>query len=292
MILSMTGFGSAEGSVGADRLAVEVRSVNHRFFNPAIKLPASMGRMEHLVRESLRRHVARGHVTLSARINPETDADRVRIDEARFGAYVAQLRALRDRFGLAGEVDVATVLRMPDVLAPRSEDIDVMAPAELLAVVDSACDALNVMRAEEGRRLAEFVSCRLGEVERALERIRLRAPVRLAEQHARMRHSIVQLVAGLDVDPQRVAQESAILADRQDVAEELDRFAAHVAAFRATLAASGSEPVGKRLGFLLQEMLREANTTGAKANDAAMLADVVLLKEELERIREQVENLE
>jgi uncharacterized protein (TIGR00255 family) len=133
---------------------------------------------------------------------------------------------------------------------------------------------------------------RLRVIESALARIALRAPARLDEQRQRLRTSIAELAGGVAVDPQRLAQEIAIIADRIDIAEELSRFQAHIAAFRTTVTAPRSDAVGKRLGFLLQEMLREANTTGSKANDAPMLADVVVIKEELERLREQVENAE
>jgi uncharacterized protein (TIGR00255 family) len=129
-------------------------------------------------------------------------------------------------------------------------------------------------------------------VEAAVKRLTARAPERMAAQQARMRENVERIAGGVAVDPQRLAQEIAILADRLDVGEELDRFASHAVAFRSALAQQGGEPVGKRLGFLLQELLREANTTGSKANDAPMLQDVVAIKEELERIREQVENLE
>jgi uncharacterized protein (TIGR00255 family) len=148
------------------------------------------------------------------------------------------------------------------------------------------------MREQEGARLAAVIAERLALVAAAVARLAVRAPERTEAQRVRLRENVERLAGGIAVDPQRLAQEIAILADRLDVGEELDRFAAHIAAFRDALEADDSEPVGKRLGFLLQEMLREANTTGSKANDAAMLLDVVAIKEELERIREQVENLE
>jgi uncharacterized protein (TIGR00255 family) len=148
------------------------------------------------------------------------------------------------------------------------------------------------MRQEEGKRLAAFLRDRIGVVEAALARIAERAPRRLVEQRDRLRAAVQELAAGVALDEQRMAQEIAILADRLDVSEELDRFRAHVSAFRGALDAGSADGIGKRLGFLLQEMLREANTTGSKASDAPMLQDVVLVKEELERIREQVENLE
>jgi uncharacterized protein (TIGR00255 family) len=148
------------------------------------------------------------------------------------------------------------------------------------------------MRTAEGARLAAVIGERLGLIEAAVARIAQRAPERLAAQRQRLRERVEELAGGVAIDPQRLAHEVVLLADKLDVGEELDRFAAHIAAFRESLEATGAEPVGKRLGFLLQELLREANTTGSKANDAPMLQEVVAIKEELERIREQVENLE
>jgi uncharacterized protein (TIGR00255 family) len=270
-------------------VSVELRTVNHRFFSPSIKLPSELSRWEPEVREALRRKIARGHVTLSART--ERTSSTSSIDEQRFANYAAMLRDLRDRHGLDGTIDVATILRMPDVLA-SDDDGSEASPAELTSIVESAIESLTKSRAEEGKRLAGYLLERLGVVDAALSRIAARAPERIIAQRDRLRESVRVLTEGMAVDEQRIAQEIAILADRLDVGEELHRFASHIAAFRAALEQSGGEPVGKRLGFLLQEMLREANTTGSKANDAAMLQDVVTIKEELERIREQVENLE
>ena len=166
---------------------------------------------------------------------------------------------------------------------------------ELVAVVEAAVTALTRMREAEGERLASVLGERIALIAAALGRIAARAPERVVAQRDRLRENVRVLAQGVAVDEQRLAQEIAILADRLDVGEELDRFRVHVAAFRDTLAQRGDqdgEPVGKRLGFLLQEMLREANTTGSKANDAPIQGDVMRIKEELERIREQVENLE
>ena len=140
--------------------------------------------------------------------------------------------------------------------------------------------------------MASFLRQRIGVIESALSRLAARAPARLVEQRDRLQTAVQELAGGVALDANRVAQEIAILADRLDVSEELDRFESHIVAFRAALDKGAPDGVGKRLGFLLQEMLREANTTGSKAADAPMLQDVVAIKEELERIREQVENLE
>lgn len=293
MIRSMTGFGAAEGPVGGSRVSVELRSVNHRFFNPSIKLSTALSQWEGEVREALRQRIARGHVTAMARVERNEESG-LSVDEERFARFAADLLRLRDAHGLSGDVDVATVLRMPDVMRVQ-QDEDALAAAtvdELLAVVGTATDALQAMREAEGSRLAEVIAERLTLVEHAVARIAARAPERMEAQLIRLKGSVERLAGGVSVDPQRLAQEIAILADKLDVGEELDRFSSHIAAFRETLKANDADPVGKRLGFLLQELLREANTTGSKANDAAMLQDVVAIKEELERIREQVENLE
>ena len=288
----MTGFGQAEGTVGTSRVIVEVRTVNHRFFSPSIKLPGAYARWETEVREAMRARVSRGHVTLLARIERNENGV-VAIDEARFAAAAAQLRDLQQRYALDGGVDLASVLRMPDVIASaRDDESDAGVAAELVAIVERALEALGRMREEEGWRLAEILRDRLAVVSGSLERIGARAPERIVAQRDRLRTAVRELTEGLAIDEARLAQEIAILADRLDVSEELDRFGAHIAAFRAALSDGGAEPVGKRLGFLLQEMLREANTTGSKGADAAILHEIVTVKEELERIREQVENLE
>jgi uncharacterized protein (TIGR00255 family) len=295
MIMSMTGFGSAEGTVGVNRVSVEIRAVNHRFFNPAIKLPSGMLQWEAEVREALRRRFARGHISLSARAARDA-APALVINEERIGLYVEQLRAVKERWGLAGDVDIATLMRLPDVIGEHPGDGEqeeqAGSAAELLAIVHDAANGLDTMRAAEGARIAEFLLEHLRVVEAALRRIRERAPIRLAEQQKRLQTAVAELAAGVSVDPQRIAQEIAILADRMDVAEELNRFTAHIEAFTGALLEREVAGVGKRLGFLLQEMLREANTMGSKANDAPILTDVVAIKEELERLREQSENVE
>lgn len=289
----MTGFGAAEGTVGGMTVGVELRTVNHRFFNPNLKLPGRFARFEPDVREALRKRVARGHIACTVRIVRDDDTMSVRIDPERFGAFVVQLRELQRAYGLVGDVDVATVARMPGLIVDAgAEDEDAGTVEEMLAVVDAAIDALTEMRSQEGARLAAVLHERLGLMESAMARVAARAPERLIAQRDRLRASVQELAAGIAVSEDRLAQEIAVLADRLDVHEELDRFRSHLTAFRAALNDTSGEAVGKRLGFLVQELLREANTTGSKANDAAIAREVITVKEELERVREQVENLE
>jgi uncharacterized protein (TIGR00255 family) len=297
MIRSMTGFGAAEGRVGDLRVSVELRTVNHRFFTPTIKLPGALGRWEGDVREALRARVARGHVSMFARVEREAAVPSgLRVDDAQLDAYLDAHERMTRRRGTHGvTVDFAGLLRLPGVLVEGGGDDEPLAEGtaeELVAIVAEAARALTVMRGAEGARIADVLRERVALMEAAYGRIAERAPSRLVEQRDRLRAAVRELADGVAVDEGRLAQEVAVLADRLDVSEEIDRFRAHVAAFRGLLDDAGAEPVGKRLGFLLQEMLREANTTGSKANDAGMLAEVVAVKEELERVREQVENVE
>ena len=291
MISSMTGFGAADGLVGSARASVEIRTVNHRFFNPSLKLPSAFSRWEGEIRDILRQKIARGHVTLVARIDRDESTSPV-IDETRLAQYLTALKALQKKHKLAGELDLATLLKLPDVIAAPSDEVDQKAGDALVKIVAKAADNLVAMRRTEGAQQSRFLLERIDAVESRLARIEKRAPVRIKEQHERIKRTVGELIGTLGVDPQRLAQEIAILADKLDVAEELDRFRAHLAAFRDTVRSKTTEPVGKRLGFLLQEMLRETNTIGSKANDAPILEDVIAIKEELERIREQGENLE
>jgi uncharacterized protein (TIGR00255 family) len=292
MISSMTGFGAADGTLGDARASVEIRTVNHRFFSPNLKLPSALSRWENEIREVLRQKIARGHVTLTARVDRGGGTGPV-INEARLVEYAVAGREIQRSHSLGGELDLATLLRLPDVIAsPGEAEMDSSVGEALVAIVNKAVDNLTSMRRAEGAQLAAFLVERVASVETRLARVEKRAPIRLKEQHERVTRTVSELIGGAGADPQRIAQEIAILADKLDVAEELDRFRSHLAAFRETAQSKTSDPVGKRLGFILQEMVREANTIGSKANDAQIQEDVIAIKEELERIREQVENLE
>jgi len=287
----MTGFGAASGPIGSQQVTLELRTVNHRFFNPSIKVPSALSQWEGELRELLRKGVARGHVTATARIE-RSATDVQAIDEQKVARYAELLRGLQQRHGIDGPVDMATILRFPDVLASGQDQETAGTIADVQSLANEALAALTRMREIEGARLAALLEQRIEVVEAALTRIAERAPERLIAERERLTKAVRELTQGVDLDQQRLAQEIALLADRLDVSEEVDRFRSHVSAFRETLTSGKKEPVGKRLGFLLQEMLREANTTGSKSRDAAMLHDVVAVKEELERIAEQVENIE
>jgi uncharacterized protein (TIGR00255 family) len=288
---SMTGFGAAEGPVAGGRLRVEIRTVNHRHFNLAPKLPGDLGGLEGELRERLRREFDRGHVAVQVRWTESpgrTGGVAVDLDRARVVA--SRLRELQAALGLGGEVTLELVARQPDVLSTTSEAAGDVPWAEVEPVVAMAAVECRAMRAREGEALAVELRHRLDLLERAGEAVARRAPERLVRERDRLRVAVAELLDGRAADETRLAQEIAFQADRLDITEELVRFRAHLAAVREALAAD--RPAGKQLGFLAQELGREVNTMGAKANDAEIAQQVIAMKGELEKFREQLENLE
>src|SRR5213083_2265377 len=287
----MTGFGSAEGNVLGGRLSIEIRSVNHRYFNPQLKLPFELGGVEGPMRERLRQLLERGHVTVSARwIEPPQREGGVALDLARARQLVAAAKELKKRLKLKGDVDLAFVARQPEVLTPRQDGIAAAEWSEVEPIAERAVRELLGMRAREGAALAAELGGRLGALETGAGTIEQRAPERLTAELARVKKAVAELVAGVQVDEQRLAVEVALMADRVDITEELVRLRTHLAACREALATDGA--VGKQLGFLAQELLREVNTIGSKANDAGITQTVIAMKGELEKFREQLDNLE
>lgn len=288
---SMTGFGTAEGPVSGGRLLLELRSVNHRHFNLQLKVPAELLALEGDLRERLRGRVARGHVTLSARWTQDpVRPGALRLDVARARELVNALRQLQQALGLPGEIDLGWVARQPDVLTADGAAQPAVDPAEVGSIVDRAADALLAMRNAEGAALARELHGHLSAIETALRAVEARAPERLTAERDRLREAVAELLDGARLDEARLAQEVAFIAERLDIAEEVARLKTHLAATREALA--GQEAVGRQLGFLGQELLREINTIGSKANDAAITQAVIAMKGELEKFREQVENLE
>jgi uncharacterized protein (TIGR00255 family) len=287
----MTGFGSAEGNVLGGRLSIEIRSVNHRYYNPQLKLPFELGGTEAPLRERLRQLLERGHVTVSARwIEAPPREGAVAVDLARARQLVGAAKELKKRLKLKGDVDLAFVARHPDVLMVQQDGVVAAQWSEVEPIVGRAAQELLGMRAREGAALAAELGGRLAALEAGAEAIERRAPDRLTAELARLKKAVAELAAGVQVDEQRLAVEVALMADRVDITEELVRLRTHVAACRGALASDGA--VGKQLGFLAQELLREVNTIGSKANDAAVTQAVIAMKGELEKFREQLDNLE
>ncbi len=287
----MTGFGAAEGSALGGRLRIEIRTVNHRYYNPQLKLPFELAAVEAQLRDRLRQLLDRGHVAVTARWLESPAAEgTVAVDLARARQVVAALKQLKKQLRLKGEPDLAFVARQPDVLMVQGNGAGAVAWSELEPIVERAAREVLVMREREGRALTAELAGRLEAIAGGTQVVERRAPERLSAEHARLKKTVAELAAGVPLDEQRLALEIALLADRVDVTEELVRLRTHLAACREALGREGA--VGKQLGFLAQEVLREINTIGSKANDAAITQAVIVMKGELEKFREQLENLE
>jgi uncharacterized protein (TIGR00255 family) len=292
MPLSMTGFGAAEGPVAGGTIRIEIRTVNHRFFNLAAKLPSELAAFEADLRERLRREFERGHISAQIRWTsaPTVAVGSLAVNQERARAAVARLRELQAAAGLTGEIPLELVARQPDVFEVSDAAVSAAQWSEMEPLVAEASRQCREARLREGALLAEELRGRLTLLRQESERVSARAPRRLLDERDRVRALVAQLLDGRAVDEQRLAQEIAFLAERLDVTEELVRLRAHLDA--AVEALRSDVPTGKQLGFLAQEMGREVNTIGSKANDAAMQHAVVAMKGELERFREQLENLE
>jgi uncharacterized protein (TIGR00255 family) len=288
---SMTGFGAAEGAVAGRRLRVEIRTVNHRYFNLSAKLPNDLTVFESELRERLRRDFDRGHLAVLARWTESVEGDAgFTVDLERARLVAQRLREMQSILGLGGEVTVELVARQPEVLNSAANGPGEIAWSEVEPVVAQAGAECRAMRAREGEALTGELRHRLDLMEQSAEGIAARAPERLTRERDRLRSAVGDLLDGRTVNEDRLAQELAFLADKLDITEELVRFRAHLAAAREALA--GAKPVGKQLGFLAQELGREVNTMGAKAGDAEIAQLVIAMKGELEKFREQLENLE
>lgn len=291
MPLSMTGFGSADGPVAGGVLQVEIRTVNHRYFNLSAKLPADLGPLEVELRERLRKDLERGHVAVAARWLERTvpEGGRLQLDPERAREAMARLRELQAAVGLSGEITLDLVARQPEVFIAVDGATTPIEWGEVEPIVSAAVAQVHVMRQREGAAMGAELRHRLDLIEQHAEGVRARAPHRVVAERDRLRTAVQELMNGKPLDENRLAQEIAFLADKLDITEEVVRLAAHLAAARAALA--GDQAVGKQLGFLAQEIGREVNTIGSKANDAEIQHRVIEMKGELERFREQLENL-
>lgn len=295
MIQSMTGFGRAACERDGVSLEVEARSVNHRHLDVRIRLPRLLADHEPALKQRIQAELSRGKVDVTVSLTAGASSVRLEVDSDLAGQYVGIARDLRAEHGLGEPLGVASLLTLPGVarLVEAEGDPEALV-APLGEAVDEAVTALVTMRAREGASLARELAGRLDRVEALAAAFEKRSEevVLAARQRLRRRAEQIRQEVGL-VDEARLHQEIVIAADRLDITEELARLRSHVEQFRQALSeADRGNPVGRRLDFLLQELGRETNTVGSKANDAPLAQDVVELKTEIERIREQVQNVE
>ncbi len=293
MIRSMTGYGRAEAQTASGRFTVEMRSVNHRFGEVLVRLPRDLAPLEDRVRAVVQTRVLRGRVEVTViREDRATRTKTVRADVDLATAYAQALKELAGVLRVREGMTLAQVAALPDVIRVEEtkEDLDTLWP-QLAAALEEATTDLVEMREAEGRRLAEDLETRLLHVEELARGVEARSRGAVGEFVTRLRERIAALLGEVPVDENRLAAEVAIFAERSDVSEEVTRLRSHVAQFRQDLRdAEGA--VGRRLEFVLQEMGREVNTTGAKANDLEITRAVISMKGELESMREQIQNVE
>ena len=289
---SMTGYGKGVASRNGRELVVELKSVNHRFLDIGMRVPRLLSCTEDAIRQTLCGRLVRGHVDVFLKYrNTRDDAKTVRVDTQLLSAYVLAARRLPASLGLADDLTLSGALRLPDVteIVAADEDAD-----ELIALAKeataSAIDALEQMRLSEGERLKAALRESLDRMAAYRETILSRAPEVVNDYRKKLNERIESVLTDTEIDRARLATEVALFADRACIDEELVRLQSHITQFYAYL--EDPDPIGRKADFLIQEMNRECNTIGSKANDAALTDAVLLCKAEIEKLREQIQNVE
>ena len=289
---SMTGYGKGVSSHDGRELTVELKSVNHRFLDISLRLPRALNCIEDPIRKILNTRLSRGHVDVFVNYNnTRADSKTVRVDMSLAEAYVAAARSIPAHLGLEDDLTIVSVLKLPDVteIVPASEDTDALiALAE--EATNLAVNELEKMRSLEGERLSAALSQGLTAMESFRKQIMERAPFVVEDYRRKLTERIEQVLSDTEVDRARLATEIALFADRSCIDEEIVRLGSHFGQFQACL--SSEEPIGRKMDFIIQEMNRECNTIGSKANDTDLTNTVLLCKTEIEKLREQIQNVE
>ena len=292
MILSMTGFGRGTAVLNGREITVELRSVNSRYFEYSSRIPRSCSYMDSRLKKQLNERISRGKVEVALTLQTvESRNTSVAVDHALAGQYITALRALGEEYALPDDLTLSTICRLPDIFTLcRGEEDEEELAADVLSVLQKALEQFVAMRETEGERLKADVLSRLLTMEEHLSFVEERSPQTVAEYRARLTAKLTELLNGAVPDENRILTEVGIIADRLAVDEETVRLRSHVAQLRTML--ESDEPMGRKMDFLIQEVNRESNTIGSKCNDLTVARDVVNMKAEVEKIREQVQNME
>ena len=292
MIKSMTGYGRAREMLHKRDITVEVRSVNNRYLDCTVKMPRMYGFAEDAVKQHVQKAISRGKVDVFITVDASAAAvAKVTVNRELAAQYAAALGELAEVCGTEPHVTPETLSRFPDVLTVTKADEDLeTVSADLCAVLDEALQAYNAMRAVEGAKLAEDIGNRLTYIENYTSQVEKRSPETVAEYRAKLTARMQEVLQSTTIDEQRILTEAAIYADKVAVDEETVRLRSHVSQLRTMIASD--EPMGRKMDFLIQEVNRESNTIGSKCNDVAIAQVVVGLKAEVEKMREQVQNVE
>ncbi len=295
MIRSMTGYGRAEGFLGGRKYIVEVKSLNHRYLELSLRMPANLAPLELEVKKKINEQLVRGRIDVTIRRENQAGTEEARPLEMNLSLvknYHDLLTRLKEQFGLRDEITLDMLAGLKDVFVPMElpED-DVNTVWEGLAVVlNEALDALTMMRQKEGSALCEDLESRIALIDGYLGEIEAGIPRNVQEYQRRLADRVRELLDGMPVEEARLCQEVAIMAERSDITEEIVRFRSHIGQFLEML--KSREAVGRKVDFLLQEMNREVNTIGSKSSDAQISRHVIAIKSELSKLREQVQNIE
>lgn len=292
MIRSMTGYGRAEVLVNGRNILVEIRSVNHRYFEFSCRSPRAYGFLESRLKTYLQGKLSRGKVDVNVSIQTiEGSSASVQVNRELAASYVQALRALEEPLGLRDDLSLSVISRFSDIFTVNKEIEDEDAVwADVLQVADEATGRFVQMRETEGAKMKEDVESRLDFILQAVEQVEARSPKTVEEYRARLYNKMSEVLGNTQIDEQRILTEAALYAEKIAVSEETVRLRSHVGQFRAILAQGG--PVGRKLDFLIQECNRETNTIGSKAQDIEIARIVVDIKSEIEKIREQIQNIE
>lgn len=292
MVYSMTGYGRGQISADGWDISLEIKSVNHRYFEFSARLPRNYSFLEDKLKSFLSARISRGKVDVFLTIDgTAADSVDVEINEQLAGAYVAALRKLRDEYGLADDISVSAVARYNDIFTLKKQDADEeQVWAAVRAAAQQAVESFVRMRAAEGAKMVEDVFARVDTICGQIDYIESRSPETVKAYRERIEQKIRELIDDSSVDEQRLLTETAIFADKVAVAEETVRLRSHIDQLKTLL--SGDQPVGRKLDFIVQEMNRETNTIGSKAQDVEITRRVVDMKAEIEKIREQIQNME
>jgi uncharacterized protein (TIGR00255 family) len=292
MIMSMTGYGRARDTLHKRDITVELRSVNNRYLDCAVRMPRAYSFAEDAVKSAVQAAISRGKVDVFISVDATAaDETLVQVNRPLAEAYYKALRQMQDEFHLEGGVTPAVLAKFPDVLTvtKAEEDMETVT-ADLCCVLREAISAYNVMRAAEGQKMAEDIGGRVSTIEAVVGKVEERSPETVRAYRERLETKMKEVLQSTTIDESRILTEAAIFADKIAVDEETVRLRSHIAQLREML--ESREPVGRKLDFLIQEVNRECNTIGSKCNDLSITKDVVSMKAEVEKIREQVQNIE
>ncbi len=292
MIKSMTGYGGAKGSVEGLEISVELKSVNNRYLDTSVRLPRSFLFAEDGVKAAVQRHISRGKVDVFVSVDSSAAGDMtVKINEPLLKGYMEAINSIANDYGLSNDMTAMSICRFPDVLSVEKKDMDAEAiTAGIVAVAEDALKDFDAMRLREGEKLRDDVLSKLETIDSLVSTVEQESPKTLADYRARLESKMAEVLGSAVIDENRILAEAAIFADRIAVDEETVRLRSHMSQLKTMI--SGDSPTGRKIDFLIQEFNREANTIGSKCQNSSIAHVVVDLKSEIEKIREQIQNIE